>query len=216
MMSTAVYSIPFLLNGLAVTVTMSLLVVVLSLFLGGALGMAVTYGPRPLKWTVRLFSDIVRGIPILVLIFFVFYGLPAIGINLPNFAAATVALVVYKTAQTVEYVRGAVQSIHDGQTEAAKSIGLTFEQRMAYVVLPQAIRRFLPPWINGVADAVKGTALVSLLGVTDLMHSVQQVVGRTYDPIPLYVLGAVIYFMINYGLSSLSRYVEGRYAYIRD
>jgi polar amino acid transport system permease protein len=158
----------------------------------------------------------VRGIPILVLIFFVFYGLPAIGINLPNFAAATAALVVYKTAQTVEYVRGAVQSIHDGQMEAAKSIGLTFEQRMAYVVLPQAIRRFLPPWINGVADAVKGTALVSLLGVTDLMHAVQQVVGRTYDPIPLYVLGAAIYFAINYGLSSLSRYVEGRYAYIRD
>jgi len=178
--------------------------------------MVVTYGPRPVKWTVRLFSDIVRGIPILVLIFFVFYGLPAIGINLPNFAAATAALVVYKTAQTVEYVRGAVQSIHDGQTEAAKSIGLTFEQRMAYVVLPQAIRRFLPPWINGVADAVKGTALVSLLGVTDLMHAIQQVVGRTYDPIPLYVLGAAIYFMINYGLSSLSRYVEGRYAYIRD
>jgi ABC-type amino acid transport system permease subunit len=84
------------------------------------------------------------------------------------------------------------------------------------VVLPQAIRRFLPPWINGVADAVKGTALVSLLGVTDLMHAIQQVVGRTYDPIPLYVLGAAIYFMINYGLSSLSRYVEGRYAYIRD
>jgi len=216
MMSTAIYSIPFLLNGLAVTITMSLLVVVLSLLLGGALGMVVTYGPRPVKWTVRLFSDIVRGIPILVLIFFVFYGLPAIGINLPNFAAATAALVVYKTAQTVEYVRGAVQSIHDGQMEAAKSIGLTFEQRMAYVVLPQAIRRFLPPWINGVADAVKGTALVSLLGVTDLMHAIQQVVGRTYDPIPLYVLGAAIYFMINYGLSSLSRYVEGRYAYIRD
>ncbi len=216
MMSTAIYSIPFLLNGLAITITMSLLAVVLSLLLGGALGMAVTYGPRPVKWTVRLFSDVVRGIPILVLIFFVFYGLPAIGINLPNFAAATVALVVYKTAQTVEYVRGAVQSIHDGQTEAAKSIGLTFEQRMAYVVLPQAIRRFLPPWINGVADAVKGTALVSLLGVTDLMHSIQQVVGRTYDPIPLYVLGAAIYFVINYGLSSLSRYVEGRYAYIRD
>jgi len=215
-MSTAIYSIPFLLSGLAVTLTMALLVVVLSLLLGGTLGMAVTYGPRPLRWTVRLFSDVVRGIPILVLIFFVFYGLPATGINLPNFAAATVALVVYKTAQTVEYVRGAVQSIHDGQTEAAKSIGLTFEQRMAYVILPQAIRRFLPPWINGVADAVKGTALVSLLGVTDLMHAVQQVVGRTYDPMPLYVLGAAIYFTINYGLSSLSRHVEGRYAYIRD
>jgi ABC-type amino acid transport system permease subunit len=78
------------------------------------------------------------------------------------------------------------------------------------------MRRFLPPWINGVTDAVKGSALVSLLGVNDLMNSIQQVIGRTYDPLPLYILGAAIYFLINYGLSSLSRSLELRFAYIRE
>ena len=77
-----------------------------------------------------------------------------------------------------------------------------------YVIFPQAVRRFLPPWINGVTDAVKGSALVSLLGVVDLMLAIQQVIGRTYEPMPLYILGALIYFAINYSLSSLSRRLE--------
>jgi len=114
-----------------------LLVVVLSLLLGGALGMVVTYGPRPVKWTVRLFSDIVRGIPILVLISLFSTACLPFGINLPNFCRRDRGMVVYKTAQTVEYVRGAVQSIHDGQTEAAKSIGLTSSNAWPMWVLPR-------------------------------------------------------------------------------
>ena len=94
-----------------------------------------------------------------------------------------------------------MQSIHHGQTEAGKSIGLTFQQRLIYVIFPQAVRRFLPPWINSVTDAVKGTALVSLVGIVDLMLAIQQVIGRTYEPMPLYILGALIYFAINYALS---------------
>ncbi len=194
----------------------SLLIVAISLVVGGALGLGLVYGPAPLRWVVRAFSDIVRGIPILVLIFFIYYGLPLTGLNLQPFAAAVVALTVFKTAQVIENVRGAIGSIPRGQMEAAKAIGLTFPQALADVIAPQAVRRFLPPWINGVTDAVKGSALVSLLGVSDLMHAIQQVIGRTYEPLPLYILGAVIYFAINYSLSSLSRRLERRYAYIRD
>ena len=113
-------------------------------------------------------------------------------------------------------MRGALQSIHHGQMEAGKAIGLTFVQRLAYVVLPQGMRRFLPPWLNSVVDAVKGSALVSLLGIADLMLSIQKVAGRTYDALPLYILGALIYFVINYSLSSLSRWLEARTAYIRE
>ena len=76
--------------------------------------------------------------------------------------------------------------------------------------------RFLPPWVNGVTDAVKGSALVSLLGVVDLMQAINQVIGRTYEPMPLYLLGALMYFAINYSLSSLSRVLERRYAYIKE
>jgi polar amino acid transport system permease protein len=126
------------------------------------------------------------------------------------------ALTLFTTAQVTEITRGALQSIHFGQTEAGKAIGLTFWKRMIYIIFPQALRRFLPPWINNVTDAVKGSALVSLVGIVDLMMSIQQVIGRIYEPMPLYVLGALIYFAINYSLSSLSRQLEARYAYIRE
>ncbi len=216
MLNDIVASMPFLWRGLFVTIEVSVLVIIASLIAGLLLGTAVTYGPRPARSAIRLFSDVIRGIPILVLIFAVYYGLPVAGLNLNNFISAVIALALFSTAQIIEIARGALQSIHQGQTEAAKAVGLTFAQRLIYVIFPQALRRFLPPWINSVTDVVKGSALVSLVGVVDLMLSIQQVIGRTYEPMPLYVLGALIYFTINYTLSSLSRILESRYAYIRE
>jgi polar amino acid transport system permease protein len=211
-----VYAIPYLMGGLGTTLLVSLIVVALSLVAGVLLGVGLIYGPWPLRWLIRLLTDCIRGIPILVLIFAVYYGLPPLGLNLSSFWAAVLALTLFKTAQVIEYARGAVQSIPRGQMEAAKSIGLIFSQRLRYVIFPQAIRRFLPPWLNGVTDAVKGSALVSLLGVIDLMQAINQVIGRTYEPMPLYVLGAFIYFAINYSLSSMSKVLERRFAYIKE
>jgi len=145
-----------------------------------------------------------------------YYGLPLFRINLTNFASVILALSAFETAHVIEVVRGAIQSIPSGQTEAGKTIGLTFGQRLLYVIAPQAVRRFLPPWINAVVDTVKGSALVSLVGIVDLMLAIQQVIGRTYVPMPLYVLGAIMYFVINYSLSSASRRLEMRFAYIRE
>jgi polar amino acid transport system permease protein len=215
-MDLALRSLPFLVDGMRVTLLVSGVVVVLSLALGLLLGAALTFGPAPLRWPVRFYSDVVRGIPILVLIFFAYYGLPAAGLNLDSMAAAVAALTLFKTAQVAEIVRGAFQSIPKGQTEAGKAIGLVFRQRLAYVLIPQATRRFIPPFINSVVDAVKGSALVSLVGVVDLMQAIQQVVGRTYQPLPVYVTGALIYFAINYALSLLARRLEARFAYIRN
>lgn len=215
-MELALKSLPFLMGGLWVTLKVSALVVGVSLILGVALGTALTFGPAWLRWPIRLYSDVIRGIPILVLIFFVYYGLPAAGLNLDNLAAAVAALALFKTAQVIEIVRGAFQSIPKGQMEAGQAIGLVFHQRMAYVLIPQATRRFIPPFINSVVDAVKGSALVSLVGVVDLMQAIQQVIGRTYQPLPLYVTGAMIYFAINASLSLLARRLEARFAYIRE
>lgn len=215
MLDAMIYALPFLMKGLWVTVQVSVLTVTISLSAGVLLGCGLVYGPLPLRLLVRLFSDTIRGIPILVLIFFVYYGFPAIGIDFAAFWAAVTALTLFKTAQVIEYLRGAVQSIPKGQTEAAMAIGLTFRERLTTVIFPQALRRFLPPWINGVTDAVKGSALVSLLGVTDLMHSINQVIGRTYEALPLYILGALIYFVINYTLSLLSRRLERRFSFIQ-
>ncbi len=215
-MRFAIQSLPFLWQGLLVTLHVSALIVLFGLIAGTILGIAIAYGPRWLYWPIRLYSDFFRGIPLLVLIFFMYYGLPAFRINLSSFAAVVLALSAFKTAHVIEVVRGAIQSIPRGQTEAAKSIGLTFGQRLLYVIAPQAIRRFLPPWINAVVDTVKGSALVSLVGIVDLMLAIQQVIGRTYRPMPLYVLGAIMYFLINYTLSLASRRLEARFAYIRE
>lgn len=198
------------------TLQVSALVVVFSLVGGILLGVGIVYGPRWLYWPIRLYSDVFRGIPLLVLIFFIYYALPLFGINFTNFVSVVVALSTFETAHIIEVVRGALQSIPRGQNEAAKTIGLRFSQRLVYVIAPQAVRRFLPPWINAVVDTVKGSALVSLVGIVDLMLAIQQVIGRTYIPMPLYVLGALMYFVINYSLSSASRRLEARFAYIRE
>jgi polar amino acid transport system permease protein len=212
-MSDIIYSLPFLWNGLSITLQVSVLVMIIATFLGILGGISLAYGPTFLYWPIRVYVDIVRGIPVLVLIFSVYYGLPAIGIDINNFAAGVTALAAFSAAHVTEITRGAIQSLHQGQMEAGMSIGLTFFQRLAYVIFPQAVRRFLPPWINSVTDMVKGSALISLVGVVDLMLAVQQVIGRTYRPLPLYITGAFFYFAINYSLSSTSRWVEKRFDY---
>lgn len=216
MLEQIVYAIPFLIPGLIVTIEVSLITVVVSTAIGVVLGVGLVYGPAPLRWAIRGYSDVIRGIPILVLLFFVYYGLPLTGLNLNNFLAAVLGLTVFKVAQVIEYVRGAVESVPRGQMDAAKAIGLPFHERLIHVVAPQAVRRFLPPWLNGVTDAVKGSALISLLGVGDLLFGIQKVVGRTYEPLALYCFGAVLYFVMNYALSLASRALERRFSYIRE
>jgi len=212
-MEAALNSIPYLLEGLIVTIEVTILVVIFATGIGIVFGIFLCYGPGYLRLFIRIYSDFIRGIPILVLIFFVYYGFPAIGINLDNFTAAVVALTIFKISHVVENTRGALESIHSGQMEAAKSIGLNFRQRMIYVIFPLAIRRFLPPWINSVADTAKGSALVSLIGVVDLMLAMQKVIGRTYEPMPVYIVGIIIYFIINFSLSATSRRLENKFSY---
>ena len=215
-MSVMFNSLPFLWQGLLVTLHVSTLVVVIALGFGVLLGLGLSFGPRWTAWPIRIYSDVIRGLPLLVLIFSIYYMLPLTGWNVSNFWAAVSALAAFQTAHVIEVTRGAVQSIPSGQHEAGKSIGLTFAQRMFYVVFPQALRRFLPPWINTVVATVQGSALVSLVGIVDLMLSIQQVIGRTFKPMPMYLLGTLMYFVINYALSLTSRTLESRFAYVRE
>lgn len=216
MIDFALRTLPFLWDGLLVTLQVSALVVVASLGLGIAIGVGFAYGPLWLRLVLRAYSDVLRGTPLLVLIFSIYYLLPLAGLNLQPFPAAVLALSAFKAAHVGEIARGAIGSIPRGQTDAGKAIGLTFAQRLAWVILPQAVRRFLPPWINSVTDTVKGSSLVSLVGIVDLMLAAQQVIGRTYEPMPVYVLAALMYFAINYTLSVTSRRLEARFAYIRE
>lgn len=216
MMQFVVTTFPFLWQGLLVTLGVSAAVVLISLVTGGLAGVGLAYGPWWVRLPLRAFSDTLRGTPLLVVIFTIYYLLPFVGLNMQPLPSVVLALVAFKTAHVGEITRGAIQSISPGQSDAAKAIGLTFRQRLAWVILPQAVRRFLPPWINSVTDTVKGSALVSLVGIVDLMLAAQQVIGRTYEPMPVYLLAAAMYFVINYALSTTSRRLETRFAYIRE
>ena len=200
-------------RGLLVTCEASLIVIVVSSIIGLFGGLSLLYGPLPLRLLVRVYVDTVRGIPLLVLIFAIFYGLPAMGSQISSFNAAVLALAVFGGAHASEVVRGAVDSIPEGQTEAAKAIGLTFYKRLRYVIFPQALARLIPPWTNTAVELVKSTSLLALVSVVDLLYSTDQIAARTRQPLLFYGVAAVSYFLINYGISALGARVERKFTY---
>ena len=200
-------------RGLAVTLESSALVILAATAAGVMLGLVLLYTPRVARFPARVFVDTVRGIPLLVLIFSVFYGLPAMGVPISGFAAAVLALAVFGTAHVSEIVRGAVSSIPDGQTEAAQAIGLTFYQRLRFVIFPQAVARAIPPWTNTAVELVKSSSLLALVSIVDLLYSTEQIAARTRQPLVFYGVAALVYFTINYGISACGAWVENRFKF---
>lgn len=197
-----------LLKGVGLTVAISSLAIVAGSALGVFVGLALTYGPRPLRWAVRGYTDFVRGTPVLVLVLASFYVLSTIGLQLNAFQAGVLALSVFCSSHVGEIVRGALQAIPAGQSEAAKAIGLTFPQTFTYVLVPQAIRQILPTWVNTAAEMVKASTLLSIIGVGELLLATQEVISRTFMSLPFYFFAGVLYFAINYGIERFGKYVD--------
>lgn len=208
MMELILVSVPLILRGLAVTVMVSVAVLLLGTLLGIGGGLSLRYGANPLRWFVRTYVDISRGIPQLVLIFAIFYGLPALGLRVSAIVAGILALSLFCGAHMSEIIRGGVDSIPRGQTDAAKAIGLTFFQRLRHVIFPQALGRILPAWVNTAVEIVKSSSLVSLVSVVDLTMAIQQIVGRTREALLFYAVAAALYFTINFTLSIVGRRLE--------
>ena len=202
-------------SGLGVTLLSSVLSIVMATLCGIATGVALAYGWWWLRLLARLYVDMMRGIPLLVLILFTYYGLALFGINIAAFWAGVIALGAFATAHVAENFRGAVESVPAGQMEAAKAIGLTFRKRLLYVVLPQAFRRMLPPWVNTGLEIVKGTTLLSIIGVVELLLSAQQQMARNYMIVEFYLLTTVLYLAINFTLAQLGAALERRTSYLR-
>ncbi len=201
-----------LLKGLGVSVSISLLSIVVGTVLGVFVGLALVYGFRPFKWLVRGYTDFIRGTPVLVLVLASYYVLSTIGIDLGPFQAGVLALAVFCSSHVGELVRGALQSIPKGQTEAAKAIGLTFAQTFAYVLAPQALRQALPAWVNTAAEMVKASTLLSIIGVSELLLRTQEVISRTFMSLEFYFFAGFLYFVINYGIERFGRFVERKTA----
>jgi len=204
-----------LINGAIVTVQLSFAVIVIGTGIGVLGGLGLAYGRWFLRWPIRLAVDLLRGIPVLVLILFTFYGLALFKLRVSPFGAGVAALAAFCSAHVAESFRGALQSVPAGQGEAAKAIGLTFVQRLVWVILPQAARRFLPPWINTTAEIVKGTTLISIIGVVELLLATQQAIARTYMPLQFYAVAFLVYFTVCFAIAQAGARLERRYAYLR-
>jgi polar amino acid transport system permease protein len=199
-----------LVGGVQTTIVLAVLIVAIGTALGLGIGIGLLYGPAPLRVALRAYVDILRGTPLLVLMFLIFYGLPGAGVDIDNFWAVVAALSLFTGAHVGEIVRGAVNAVPRGQSDAAKALGLTFWPRLRDVILPQALPAALPPWTNTAIEMVKGTSLAYLLSVSDLLFETQNVVNRTGVPMPFYLTAALIYLLINLLLSRFGLWLERR------
>ena len=213
-MQTVIDNFDLLMRGLRVTVQLSAVFVLIGSVVGLLGGIGLLYGPLPVRALIRVYSDIVRGTPLLVQIFLIYYGLPELDLDIDGYRAAIVALALFAGAHVSEIVRGAVGAVPRGQTDAAKALGLTFWPRLRYVILPQAVPAILPPWVNTAVEMVKGTSLVVLVSVSDLLFATRKVAERAGDPMPIYIAAALIYFVVNFGLSRLGVWLERRFRFV--
>lgn len=200
-------------DGFQITVAISLLSVVLGTVLGVFVGLVLVYAWAPFKVVIRIYVDFVRGTPVFVLVLASFYILSVIGIQLNAFQAGVLAITVFCSTHVGEMVRGALQAIHRGQTEAAMSIGLTFRQTFLFVLMPQALRQILPTWVTAATEMVKASTLLSVIGVGELLLSTQQIISRNFMSLEFYFLAGFIYFLVNFSIERLGRYVERKVAF---
>jgi len=201
-----------LLSGLGMTVLIAALAVLAGTFVGLFVGLALSFARGPLYWLVRIYVDFIRGTPVLVLILASFYILGTVGWKLSAVQAGILALAIFCSSHVGEITRGALGAIPEGQTEAAKSLGLNFVKTFLLVLLPQATRIALPAWVNTAAEIVKASTLLSIIGVAELLLATQEVIARSFMGLPFYFLAGAIYFAVNFGIEQLGKALERRLA----
>ncbi|AKA16846.1 TPA: amino acid ABC transporter permease [Aeromonas hydrophila] len=204
---------PLLSAGLIFTVPLTLITFVLGIVLGLSVALARLYGPAPLVMLVRFYVWLIRGTPLLVQLFLLFYGLPSAGIVLDAFTAAVIGFTLNIGAYSSEIIRATLAAIPKGQWEAAYSIAMNWPQVMWRVILPQAARIAVPPLSNTFISLVKDTSLAAAVTVPELFQAAQRLASVTYEPLILYVETALIYLLFSSVLSTLQDKLELRLAY---
>ncbi|AYW48514.1 amino acid ABC transporter permease [Tetragenococcus osmophilus] len=205
----------FLLDGLQVTVSVSAISIVLS-FLIGALAGTLRFSNIPvLSRILGLVIDIIRNLPLLLIIFFTYFALPQIGIRFDIFWSAIAALTIFESAMLSEIFRAGLNAVPDEQTEAGLSTGLSYLQTMVIIIIPQAFRSMIPAIISQLISLVKDSSLAIIISLPEITHHARIIYGQdTNYVLPMFVALTISYFVICYLLSLLSRYLEHkRYKY---
>ncbi|CAJ0681301.1 amino acid ABC transporter permease [Ralstonia mannitolilytica] len=198
-----------ILHGALVTVEVTAAALVLGCVLGLLVGIGRLNPRRRFVYGIcTVYVTFIRGTPLLVQLFLLFFGLPQFDILLPAFVCGVLGLGVYSGAYVSEIVRGAIQSVDRGQMEAARSIGMSSAQSMRAIILPQAVVRMIPPLGNEFIALIKNSALVSLLTIHDLMHEGQKIISVSYRSLEVYLAIALVYLVLTSAASYLLHRLE--------
>ncbi|MCY9184675.1 amino acid ABC transporter permease [Bacillus halotolerans] len=203
----------FLWDGFLVTLYVAFISIFLSFFFGLIAG-TLRYAKIPiLSQLIAVLVETIRNLPLLLIIFFTFFALPEIGIKLEITAAAITALTIFESAMLSEIIRSGLNSVDKGQIEAARSSGLSYTQTLFFIVMPQALRRMVPPIVSQFISLLKDTSLAVVIALPELIHNAQILNGQSADGsyfFPIFLLAALMYFAVNYSLSLAARRLEAR------
>ena len=205
-------SFPLLLLGAGITIKITAMSVALGIFIGLFVGIARICRVRPLRWIAAVYVDFFRGTPLLVQIFLFYFAVPVItGQRIDPYVAAVGSCGINSGAYIAEIVRAGIQSIDDGQMEAGRSLGMTWTQTMRYIIVPQAIKRVIPPLGNEFIALLKDSSLVSVIGFEELTRRGQLIIAKTYGSLEIWLSVAVIYLAMTLTISRFVAYLERRY-----
>ncbi len=210
----------FFLVGAKNTVLLAFFTVALGVVFGIILALMRISKNKLFNFISTAYVEVIRGTPLMVQIFIIYYGLPAIGINFPTFpflgsageefVAGIIALSINSGAYVAEIIRSGIQSVDKGQMEAARSLGMPYYTAMRHIIVPQAFKNILPALGNEFIVVIKESSIVSIIGIHDLMYNANTVRGNTFIPLEPLLVAAVIYFILTFSLSKLLGIVERR------
>lgn len=211
-MDTILSILPYLIGGLKVTLYIFAVAIVLGFLIGLVVALLRLAPVKILNWIAKIFVDAIRGTPFIVQLFFLYFGVNSIDwISMDNTTAGIITVAINAGAYFSEIIRAGIQSIDKGQTEAARSLGLTGGQNMRYVVLPQAFRRMLPTITNQSIISLKDTSLLSIIGIADLTQQGEIQAAATFEAFNIWLTVGVMYFIIIYLLTLLANFLERRF-----
>jgi polar amino acid transport system permease protein len=206
--------LPPMLRGAGVTILLVVASGIAGTVIGLVFGTARSAPVAPVRWLASIYTNFIRGIPILIILLFLYYEIPLLFpyATFSQTITAVIGLSVYSGAYIAEIFRGSIQAIPRGQLEAGEALGLNYVQKMRYVVMPQALKIAVPPGIGFLIALVKATSLVSVITATDLTRAGRNITSANHQPLATFLVVAALYFVISYPLSLLGRWYERRLA----
>lgn len=202
-------NLSFLMDGLMVTIQVSVVSIILSFVIGGLLGVLRFANIKVLSRVIGLIVDIIRNLPLLLIIFFTYFALPQVGIKFSIFWAAVAALTIFESAMLSEIFRAGLNAVPKGQMEAGLSTGLTYTETMISIVIPQAFKSMIPALVSQLISLIKDTSLAVIISLPELTHNAKIIYGQNESAIiPMFVAMTVMYFVVCYVLSLFSKYLE--------